>query len=530
MLIKIYRCEAIVAALSLVRLPMKKAKPDSHKAGHDSGDHHAHAGGGGHLSHEKKQQIVGDAWKKAASSGGAGHHSGSGEIGDATVRSNSPRVDWQGEAGLQAYFGPNKAAQRAIQEADKHAAAHISGDGRREAGKLTDATGDKGKKVLAAKELEEMKKLLGDSKSHIAVRTSAQVEKAGKEADIIIGKDGEAHLNPHRKAHKAGEAITVELVTDNHEAEVSAIQAASNIQKAAVRDLIGYFKMQNPTAPLPSEWVAALSKPAELPPPTHRVVISGGGGGGLRSGDGGGYSGGSGGSVGAISHNIPREVPAGARVGSATAVENQLANAPALKDSLNLHKFVDRVVAAVSGNEGNFKSINPNDAGYGVSVGIRQWNQKTGELPTLLKEWDKKDHAKFEQIFGKEMAAKLLNEDFVRNANFLEPGLMGSLKTALADKEFQDVQVQLSRDFVVQGMQLGLKYGFKSELGLALVVDICNQCGFGGAEKALKKIGGAGGNEQDSINGLNEATHRSGGAQRLNALKQQFNSSTQMEA
>jgi len=103
-------------------------------------------------------------------------------------------------------------------------------------------------------------------------------------------------------------------------------------------------------------------------------------------------------------------------VGRPTTLENQLASK--MKDSLNLHNLVDRVVAAVSGNEGNFTAISMNDASDGLSVGIRQWNQKAGELPTLL------------------------NEGWIRNADLsAQPGLMDDPEAALADRQFHGVQV-----------------------------------------------------------------------------------------
>lgn len=368
-------------------------------------------------------------------------------------------------------------------------------------------------------EVAAMKALL-DEASKLAIDTTLHDKQAGIEPDIIIDKHGVPHLNPFRRRLGPDETVFVALEADDNWREISAAQAADQLQKACVRDLISYFEMQNPGASIPDEWLSVLSRQPDLPPPHS------GAGGGFRGGEGGGYAGGCGGHPGTISDHIPHRVARGVDVGHATKMENALA--PRLKDSLDLHKFVDRVVAAVSGNEGNFQSINRNDSGYGISVGIRQWNQKVGELPGLLKAWHDKDPEKFQQIFG-ENANNLLKENWVRQANFqAQPGLMDSMKNALADHEFQDVQVQLARDFVVRGIQLGMKYGLKSELALAHVVDMANQKGFGGAESVLRRAGQLGGNEKDIVHRLEDAAHRAGGHKRLQALEQKFDANKQV--
>lgn len=156
---------------------------------------------------------------------------------------------------------------------------------------------------------------------------------------------------------------------------------------------------------------------------------------------------------------------------------------------LNNTDFVDRVIANISAHEGNFTSINKNDAGYGISIGIRQWNQKAGELPVLMKAWNRQDPQKFQQVFGP-YAQQLLNDKWVRSYDMAnDDQFMSRMKTALADKEFQDVQVSESRAFVKRNMELAHSYGFKSELGVALICDMVNHMGSGGTEKALKKIG-----------------------------------------
>jgi hypothetical protein len=400
---------------------------------------------------------------------------------------------------------------------------------------LTDAPAGRHLNPPDAQELEAMRKLVEYLSAQLEIMSSGQLKEQNRQPDIIIDRDGVPHLNPDRKEHNPNQPLVIEIESTDPSANWTAVLADQQ-QKATVRDLISFYQMQHPGAPIPADWLDVLSKSPDLPPPGR--TVSGGAGGGttinFRSGDGGGFSGSHGGGRGAINGHIPQEVPPGANLGHATKLENNLA--PKLKDSLNLHQFVDRVVAAVSGNEGNFKAINGNDGGYGISVGIRQWNQKVGELPTLLKAWQDKDPAKFDQIFG-QYAKDLQKEGWVRNTNFhTQPGLMDAMKTALGDKEFQDVQVQLAREFVVRGIQLGIKYGFKSELALAEVVDIANQKGMGGCESALRQLkrekqqGLQGHDEAENVRRLETIADRPHGNKRLASLEAQFRASTMMDS
>lgn len=334
-------------------------------------------------------------------------------------------------------------------------------------------------------------------------------DKEKSEADIIIDKEGNITLNPNGKG-KDGQ-LAISYIVDDSEGQLV------RQQKAAVRDLMKYFQMNNPSAKIPDEWLKIDTM--DVPPP--RMIPSGGtggtGGGNLLGGGGGGFGGGGGGGTGgggAFGSGGARGdggsfSPAGVNRGDYSPDVSPVTSVDGGKLGLS-DSFIDRVVKAVSANEGGFTSINPNDAGYGISVGIRQWNQKAGELPTLFQgmagrglseaaiESLKKDGVdpsklaeKFNQAFGPH-AEKLLDQNFVRNTDFHSYAggdLMNRLKGALGDKDFQAVQRALARDFVRNGAALGYEYGFRSELGLALVCDIVNQKGAGGAKSVLKANG-----------------------------------------
>jgi hypothetical protein len=213
---------------------------------------------------------------------------------------------------------------------------------------------------------------------------------------------------------------------------------------------------------------------------------------------------------------------------------------------LDMNKLTDRIVAAVAGNEGNLTTVTLNDAGFGWSVGMRQWNQKIGELPTLLGAMYKNDPCKFVKDFGP-YASKIMdnvadpqhatvNESFIRQADFSK--LLGftdarhthvnhvqDVERALSD--FQDVQVALSRQFVAEGDALAKRYGFTSELGWAEVCDIVNQKGAGGAEDTIRRIPAATkAKESVRIQALEKAARRPGGQARLASLEQVFSAKT----
>lgn len=354
-----------------------------------------------------------------------------------------------------------------------------------------------------------------DSADEIRSRTSADKSDGDDQPTLIVRRDGSIERNslaPH------ADQITVEFETSDE-------QELSIEQKAAVRDLLAYMRMHNPEAKVPLEWNKALDD--TLPPPVMQwpQVASVGQASaysikaGLRSGDGGGFSG-----SGGLAHSI---MPEGIdRSGKSMDIHTD--NTGKLVDSLELHKFVYKVVHAVSGNEGNFTSINPNDAGYGISVGIRQWNQKAGELPNLLQAMHQHNAQKFEHIFGT-YAHKLLDESWVRNYHMAgDHDLMNRMSTALHQKDFQHVQVNLARDFVKSSIKLAYQYGLKSELGLALVCDMVNQTGRGGCEAALRRSGLHKGvdpvSEHNAVHKLAHSTDRAGAKQRFEALSKRFSS------
>ncbi len=340
-----------------------------------------------------------------------------------------------------------------------------------------------------------------------------------KNSDLIIRRDGSIELNPLRTAQLEGTINPRVLISFEYDKDSNTL---SPEQKAALRDVISYLHMHNPDASYTQNWQSIFN--SEMPPPmilsTDSLQIPSSRYSdhvGLRSSDGSGFSG-AGGERSSIFARYRKELQS---KGSANSK---------LSDHLNQKQFIDQVVHAVSGNEGNFVSLNRNDCGYGISIGIRQWNQKVGELPTLLKAWQSKNPREFNEIFGEKYSDKLCSESWVRNYNMsADPDLMTRMDKALHNKAMQATQVELARQFVKSSIKLAQEFGFKSELGIALVCDLVNQTGTGGARSALRRAGLRSGkdisNEQLACKQLSQASHRQSGHSRFVALQRKFSSS-----
>ena|GEM_PF-2138186 len=135
-----------------------------------------------------------------------------------------------------------------------------------------------------------------------------------------------------------------------------------------------------------------------------------------------------------------------------------------------------------------FVAFNPDDGGHGISVGLLQWNQKRGRLPELLKDWHHKDPDKFDRIFGN-YSANLLKADYVRDADFVgTPKLYQGMQQALADGEFQQVQLGLRNKHIVKSCEVAQDNGFKSLRGRAVVADLFNQIGESGTVQAMRHV------------------------------------------
>lgn len=339
--------------------------------------------------------------------------------------------------------------------------------------------------------------------------------------NYIIDKDGNIHevIDPNNARSEGDGAIIIEI--DPNSEGKAATQAQRTAAQAMIAAIKANWHGSNIAPDIPDDLITAAN--AADPPPVYRTRPSGGGSGSVIGGAGGGGGGGRGFSGGGFSgaggpeRHMPRP-----SIGSDGHIQPRLdQNSPLFKALDTKNSLQDRIIAATAGLEsgGKFDVINHNDAGHGWSVGIRQWNQQAGELPSLIQAMYDRDPAKFNQCFG-QFAGQLIkngkvDEGFVRHTNFnaLGPGFENGMKQAL--NEFQDVQIALARQWAQSGIELAQKYGMKSELGYAEVADAVNQYGYGGAESRLRRIG-TGGDEASRIQAFDNAL----GSQRGSRLAQ----------
>lgn len=183
-------------------------------------------------------------------------------------------------------------------------------------------------------------------------------------------------------------------------------------------------------------------------------------------------------------------------------------------------KMVAKWVTQNEGSKDKHLAYNANDMGHGISVGLLQWNQEKGKLPDLLKSWHDKNPRKFNTMFS-EHAADLLKDSWVRTADFNgNKTLYAGMRKALADSEFQGVQDHLRNQNMVRACNVATDHGFKSLRGRAVVSDLFNQLGEGGARSALRKVP-EGKGESARIEDLKRITGtRINGKDRVNTLEE----------
>lgn len=258
----------------------------------------------------------------------------------------------------------------------------------------------------------------------------------------------------------------------------------------------------------------------------------GGGNGSMFGGDNSGMGGG-------IPQRLP-DTPPGVATGTPSESENDFYNSLPPDEHLLMSSLTDKIVGGISKNEGSFNSINRNDAGHGISVGMMQWNQRVGGLPDLLQRMLEEDPELFKKLFpdlfaefvgadGKIDANKLRKFDFTGSEK--GEAMLSQLKEGLVDPKMKNVQIAMARESVVAAEKIGINAGFKSELGLAIICDAVNQAGQGGVQSALtragvtpEKIAQIG--EAEAIKLFERSLGRPGAEQRDAALAAQFNFAT----
>lgn len=313
------------------------------------------------------------------------------------------------------------------------------------------------------------------------------------EANYVIEKDGKVRMlrSPDKGLFNGDGTIVIEIDDSAGDMARAAMAAQKSSLVALVSKIESQYKNANRSPLIPPDLLAALDSPGNIPAPriVERVV------GGSHS-SGWGPRGGNRGGNGSVFRpgSIPRLPSSGDSPSLPGDSGVKPGRAPAYDFSklggLDMENPVDRVVALVSANEGKPTTINWNDNGAGISVGLFQANQRKGELPLLLDRMYEKNPDLFNMIF-KEQSVNMRSDRFVRNAHFSRNNRLGRMmQEAINQPEFQKVQLDMMREKVAHASDVAKGFGITSTLGVALTADLINQLGEGdrtsGARRHLR--------------------------------------------
>ena len=158
-------------------------------------------------------------------------------------------------------------------------------------------------------------------------------------------------------------------------------------------------------------------------------------------------------------------------------------------------EWVDRVIERVSEHEGRYDSLNRNTDGAGLSFGILQWAQKTGDLSKLLAAMYGADSELFRQIFGPKWAELLETTrkgslDPVDGAVLWREPWVSRFRAGGRHPVFQAVQRKIARQGPhFQGaMEASRILGVQTERAMALFFDTSVQQGAGAATKVARQV------------------------------------------
>ena len=157
--------------------------------------------------------------------------------------------------------------------------------------------------------------------------------------------------------------------------------------------------------------------------------------------------------------------------------------------------WVDRVIERVSEHEGRYDSLNRNTDGAGLSFGILQWAQKTGDLGKLLAAMYGADAEAFRRIFGRAWlelleAARKGELGPVDGAVLWREPWTSRFREAGAWPAFQAVQRRLAEEgaHFQAAVQVSQILGVATERSMALFFDTAVQQGAGAAVRVAGQV------------------------------------------
>ena len=158
-------------------------------------------------------------------------------------------------------------------------------------------------------------------------------------------------------------------------------------------------------------------------------------------------------------------------------------------------EWMDRVIERVSEHEGRYDSLNRDTDGAGLSYGILQWTQKTGDLAVLLAAMFEADANAFKRIFGPKWA-ELLELTKNQSREPLDGGVLWKdpwvdrFREAGRYPVFQAVQRKLARKGVhFRGaVDVSKIMGVATERAMALFFDTAVQQGAGASRQVARRV------------------------------------------
>ena len=145
-------------------------------------------------------------------------------------------------------------------------------------------------------------------------------------------------------------------------------------------------------------------------------------------------------------------------------------------------RWMDQVIQRVAANEGRYTTIDRNSHGAGLSFGIFQWSQKSGDLGALLSEMEQQCPRVCRSVFGPRWSALVAGtqEAGVREvdgANLWDDPWLRCFRVAGNTPELQHVQMHLARTgrHFRAAVEIASILGVATQKALALFLDTCVQ-------------------------------------------------------
>ena len=182
---------------------------------------------------------------------------------------------------------------------------------------------------------------------------------------------------------------------------------------------------------------------------------------------------------------------------AATAVEQTATQAATAVEQAAVEAvdWVKKVIGVVSKHEGQYDSVNRNTDGAGLSFGMMQWAQDSGDLGVLLRKMNQADPTLFAQLFGARNTSQLLevtrtgSKAPVAGVVLWQEPWVSRFQAAGRQPVFQRVQDQLAQngEHMKAARDCAKLLNIATERSMALFLDTANQQGATGARNIARR-------------------------------------------